>query len=118
MKLPGTPIRKYDHDGEDQDFAKWMLKMVDESPDRLAMIEVPPTESDDELDALEDATRRAFDLAKLDRPNLVIRTIPGRNVVTGERRILLELHEHRWVGGGCVNGCGEERPVDDPHPEE
>lgn len=95
-------------------FAAWMLEMVDGSPDRLAIVEVPPTDSDDELDQFEDATRRAFDLAKAQRPFLTASTISGANVATGARRILLALHEHEWVGGECVNGCRERRVVDDP----
>lgn len=107
--LPGTRIHKYDHDDDDQALADWMMGLLDTSPDRLTIIEVPPVRSDHDLDELEETTRRAFNIAKEERPNLTVKTIPGTNVMTGERRILLALHEHRWVGGECVNGCRETR---------
>lgn len=100
------------HD-DDRELAAWMLELVDESPNRLAIIELPETDPGDDLDALEDATLRAFEVAKEGRPELTAKTAMGVHASTGERRLLLFLHEHEWVGAQCIRGCGEQVESDE-----
>jgi len=35
--------------------------------------------------------------------------LPG----SGDTALVVVLHEHKWVGGRCVHGCPDTRPVDD-----
>lgn len=103
--------QRYDGTGDDADLAGWMLSLVDEAPDRLAFIQVPRT-TDEKLDVLEDKTRRAFDLARRDRPDLRVKLLPPLLELLGghspdDIALVVVLHEHLWVGGVCVRGCGE-----------
>jgi len=114
--IPGTPSHRLVDDGDEHDLAAWMLDLVDKSPDRLAFITIPrPIDTDDELDAIEQRMLAAYDLAKAERPDLGIKVVspmpelPG----SGDTALVVVLHEHRWVGGQCIHGCGEHRPVDD-----
>lgn len=105
------PTHRYDGSGEDADLAAWMLSLVDAAPDRLAFIQIPRT-TDEHLDALEDKTRRAFDLARRDRPELRVKLLPPFAELLGghsqdDIALVVVLHEHLWVGGECVRGCGE-----------
>ncbi len=120
MKLPGTPAATYQPQGDDRAFAAWLIRQVDKTPDALATIE-PVWESAGDLAEIEAATRRALALAQKERPDLTARTlspVPLNQPRPPAPRILLELHEHRFVGGECVRrGCGACREVDDPAPE-
>ncbi len=115
MKLPGTPAATYQPQGDDRAFAAWLIRQIDKTPDALAIIE-PEFETDGDLAEIEAATRRALALATAERPDLTARTlsaVPLNQPRPTPRRILLELHEHRFIGGECIRrGCGERREVD------
>jgi len=94
------------------ELAERFLTLVDASPDRLAIIKIP---DDGDIDAIEDKFRRAYDLAKRERPDLAVKLLPplelaGHRVSTGTA-LLAVIHEHRWVGGTCVNGCRDTKPA-------
>ena len=89
--------------------AAFMLRLIDESPDRLAIISVPSaaTTTDDDIDALEAVFIRECERAKADRPDLSVKAGPppaGRPDVA----MRVAVHEHQWIGGQCVRGCGDE----------
>ncbi len=112
--LPGIPVHTYTHDGDDQAFADWMLKLIDEGPDRLAVIEIEHPGSMKKIEHMEATLIRAYDIAKAERPNLSVKIMPvTHRASVGPRRAdaLVVLHEHMWVGGECVNGCGDRREV-------
>ena len=90
--------------------AAFMLRLVDESPDRLVIIEVPhwAVRTDDDVENVEAMFIREYDRAKADRPNLSVRLAPG-DADHPRAAMLVAVHEHRWVGGSCVNGCAETR---------
>jgi hypothetical protein len=90
--------------------AAWMLRLVDESPYRLAIIEVPHSavRTDDEIDALEGVFIREYDRAKAERPNLSVKLAPG-DTQHPRTAMLVAVHEHEWVAGHCVRGCDETR---------
>jgi len=116
MRFPGTPSHRLVDDGDEHDLAAWMLELIDQSPDRLAFITIPrPIDTDDELDAIEERTLAAYDLAKAERPDLAVKVIPPIPELpgSGDTALVVVLHEHRWVGGRCVNGCRDTGPVDD-----
>lgn len=67
------------------------------------------------LDEMEANLIRAYDLAKQERPNLSVKVIPSVPI-PGQGRppksdIMVVVHEHEFVGGVCVNGCTDRRPV-------
>ena len=113
--IPGEPVRTYEPDGDDRAFADWMLELIDESPDKLAMIGMRRSDVVPRVDEVEDALIRAYDLAKAERPDLGVQLLPvlfrGSDVKDGSD-VLVVLHEHKWVGGQCVNGCRDRREVD------
>lgn len=86
--------------------AAWMLNLVDKSPDRLAILEVPhaAVRTDDEIHDIEAVFIREYDRAKADRPNLAVKLTPG-DADHPNAAMLVAVHEHQWVGGRCVNGC-------------
>lgn len=90
--------------------AAFMLRLVDQSPDRLAIIEVPheAVPTDDAIDAVEAVFIREYDRAKTDRPNLSVALKAGTSQHP-TAALLVAVHEHRWVGGYCVHGCSETR---------
>lgn len=107
------PIR-YDENGDDDERAAWLLALIDESPDRLAVVPIPDC-ADEQLDALEERFIRAYDIAKLQRPGLAVKLLPaleigGRPVSAGTAALVV-IHEHKWVAGQCVNGCRDTRPL-------
>jgi hypothetical protein len=99
--------RARDNHGE---LAAMMLRLVDRSPDRLAILEVPHelVRTDAEADANEAIVRREFDRAKAERPGLVVAIKPG-NEDFPNAALLVAVHEHEWVGGRCANGCPDTR---------
>jgi hypothetical protein len=118
---PGVPIHHFDlGDYDAERCAEWMLRIVDESPDRLAILEVPPHRDDDDLDRLEGQFIAAYDVAKDARPDLSVKLLRSMDVHNGRPRdrIIVAVHEHRWVGGVCVHGCPDTRPVDGEHRSE
>lgn len=119
MSFPGVPAHRWEHHEDDDDRAAWLLRLLDASADRLALISVAEPATDAELDALEDDLIRGYDLAKSQRPSLAVQLIPsfaaGDRAV--ERGLVIVLHEHKWVGGMCVNGCRDEREVVDTDDE-
>ncbi len=112
MNPPGTPSHRMP-DGHDDDhhLKDWMLSLVDDSPDHLAWIAVPHPGTEEKLDALDERLVRVTDLAKQERPDLGMKLLPAAYVGenAGVTAIALVLHEHEWVGGGCIRGCGETR---------
>jgi hypothetical protein len=113
-----TDIRYYaGRRGDDAGFADWMLALVDQSPERTGVIEIPRA-SDEELDACEDRMRRAFAIAQRQRPRLVVTVRPATqelcNSDVADVQAVLVVHEHEWVGGLCVRGCAtreDDRPA-------
>lgn len=61
--IPGIPATPYLDIPDDAARAAWLLSVVDENADRLALSAVPRPDDDDELDELEAQMIRAFDLA-------------------------------------------------------
>jgi len=116
MRFPGPPSHRLVDEGDEHDLATWMLGLIDESPDRLALITIPrPIDTDDELDAIEERMLAAYDLAKAERPALAVKVVPPMAELpgSGDTALVVVLHEHKWVGGRCVHGCPDTRPVDD-----
>lgn len=116
--IPGRPASMFDpHEHEDTAAAR-LLTLVDEDPNRVAYVAMPHAATEPEIDAHEDAFRRAYDRAKAERPGLSVKLLHAQDVGHGPRngparsRVLVVLHEHRWVGGMCVHGCRDVRPVD------
>lgn len=108
----GDAIR-YDEHGDDNARAAWLLSLIDGSPDRLAVVPIPRTATDEQFDAMEARMIRAYELAKEERPGLAVKLLPpladllpigGRSENVA---LLMVIHEHEWVGGECVRGCGE-----------
>lgn len=109
MNLPGTPSHLLP-EGDDQIVADRLLALVDSDVDRTVMITVDDA-PDDKLDEQEARMIRVFDLAKEERPNLAVKILPAAYVGenSGVTALAVVVHEHEWVGGGCVRGCGETR---------
>ena len=103
---------RFDFNGDHEAFADWMLRVVDKSPDRMGMFPMPTVEGD-EIDALEEDCRRAYNIAKAQRRDLSVKVLHALDERDDppQSRILLVVHEHRWVGGQCVNGCPDARKV-------
>lgn len=106
------PIR-YDENGDDDERAAWMLSLIDGSPDHLAVVPIPRTQTEAQFEDIEARMIRAFDLAKAERPDLAVKFLPplaefmpmGQNA--SGTAVLLVLHEHCYVAGECVRGCGQ-----------
>ncbi len=114
MMLPGTPAHRLVDDGDEHDLAAWMLQLIDQTPDRLAFVTIPrPIDSDDELDEIEAHILAAYAIAKAERPNLGVKVVPPIAELpgSGDTAAVFILHEHRWAGGMCVNGCPDKREV-------
>jgi len=112
MKVPGTPVHHFNLDDYDPaECAAWMLRLIDDSPDKLAIIRMPPHRDDDDLQQIEDMFIAAYDIAKAARPALSIKIRSARDLHNGQPcdRIIVAIHEHQWVGGHCVYGCGDTR---------
>jgi len=106
--IPGIP---YPTGLDDDQRAAWLITICDNDPRHHgALIVMPHAETDQALDALEDEMRRALELARATGRDMGVKLAHGR---APESRILALIHEHRFVAGACVNGCGEDRPVDD-----
>ena len=117
MKPLGTPGHSFSlADPNPEHAAEWLLNIVDESPDNLAIITIPPHDNDDDLDYLEGRFIAAYDIAKSRRPNLSVKLLHAIDTRNGQPRdrILVAVHEHRWVGGHCANGCPDTRPTKRP----
>ena len=54
---------------------------------------------------------RVFDIAKEERPDLAVKILPAayKGDHAGVTALAVVIHEHEWVGGMCVRGCGETR---------
>jgi hypothetical protein len=91
-----------------------MLSLLDDGDQRFAIVEIPSSTPDHQLDMVEAAFIRAYDRAKRERPNLAVK-LEGpdhpRLKDYPNARGLIVLHEHEWVGGHCVNGCTDTRPA-------
>jgi hypothetical protein len=115
MKPFGTPVRRFDLESYDpEECAAWLLGIVDEGPDKLAIIKMPPHRDLEELDELEALFIAAYDVAKAERPNLSVKILHAADLHNGQERdrIAVAVHEHQWVGGQCVNGCPDTRKGD------
>jgi hypothetical protein len=91
------------------DVADWMLDLVDNSENRLAIVEVPYG-TEDELDVKEEIFRESYDIAKARRPNLAVKIVPPGEDFP-DAAVIVAIHEHKWVGGSCLNGCPDRRAV-------
>ena len=92
-----------------EDIAAWMLALVDDSDDHLAIVEVPRA-SEDTIDVMEAMFRAGYEIAKARRPDLAVNIVPP-NEDYPDAAVLVAVHEHRWVGGHCANGCPDTRQV-------
>jgi len=111
--IPGTPANYWPTDLDDHERAAWLIERVDEDHRHTAPILMPYAGTDEALDALEDEFGRAFEIARASGRRLGVKLLHAQDVGRGEEsRIVAIIHEHRFVGGVCVNGCGEHRPVD------
>ena len=98
-----------DNPGE---LAAWMLRLVDASPDRLAILEIPH-EALPTREATAEAERvvsREFDRAKQDSPDLAVEVRHATEEYPGAA-LLVAVHEHGWVGGRCIHGCPDQGDV-------
>ena len=114
MRPFGTPGHAFDLDNPDpEQAAAWLLNIIDESPDKLAMIQMPPHDDDDDLGYIEARFIAAYDHAKAARPNLCVKLLRSVDLHNGSPRdrIIAAVHEHHWVGGECINGCPDSRAV-------
>ena len=111
MRPFGTPARRIDFDDDPDQIAGWMLELVDESPDKLAIVTIPPHSDEDDLDALEARFISAYNIAKAQRPNLSVKLLHALETHNGmpRDRIAVAVHEHQWIGGKCVRGCPDTR---------
>jgi hypothetical protein len=101
----------FDRARENQgELAAWMLHLVDESPDKLGIIEIPHdmVRTAVEINQAEEVVSREFDRAKRDRPNLSVKITPP-TAKTPNAALLIHVHEHHWIGGHCIHGCPDER---------
>jgi hypothetical protein len=109
------PVHHFDLEDYDPDrCAEWMIDLIDESPDKLAIVKMPAHQNDDELDQLEAMFIAAYDIAKAERPNLSVKILHAVEAIRGQPRdrIAVAVHEHCWVAGLCVNGCPDTRKGD------
>jgi hypothetical protein len=109
------PIHQFSLDDYDPDqCAEWMIGLVDHSPDKLAIVKMPPHQDDDDLDQLEALFIAAYDIAKAQRPNLSVKLLRAVETIQGQPRdrVAVAVHEHCWVAGLCVNGCPDTRKGD------
>lgn len=112
MNLPGTPAHYWPTGLDDDERAAWLIATVDKDR-HTAPILMPFAGTDEELDALEDEFRRAFDLARASGRRFAVKLLPAQDADSAEERIVAIVHEHVFVGGVCVNGCSGRLPVDD-----
>ena len=100
-----------DNPGE---LAAWMLRLVDSSPNRLAVIEIPHAalRTNRQIDEAEQLVAREFDRAKQARPDLAIK-VRAPTPDYPNAALLVDVHEHQWVGGHCIHGCTDRRPTSD-----
>jgi hypothetical protein len=113
--IPGIPSHEFDlEDYDPEQCAAWMLRIVDESPDKLAILTIPPHRDEDDLDQLEEMFRNAYDIAKAERPDLSVKILYAVDLHNGQERdrVVVAVHEHKWVAGQCVNGCPDTRKGD------
>lgn len=107
----GHTAHPYIDHADDHHLKDWMLGLLDKSADKLAFITVPDPGDDAKLDAIDERLVRVYDLAKAERPDLGVKQLPA--AFAGERAAstayVMVLHEHRWIGGQCLRGCGETR---------
>ena len=101
-------------DLDDTALADWLVKAVHDQPKKTTLIAAPVFKDDAEMYAAEDDFRRAFELARKNGHALAVKFLAGIDTngpTPGADRLGIFLHEHRWVGGECVNGFGETREV-------
>lgn len=111
--IPGTAAHYWPSDLDDDERAAWLIERVDEDRRHVAPILMPYADSDEALDAIEDEFRRAFDLVRASGRRLGVKLLAAQDADSAESRIVAVVHEHRFVGGVCVNGCPARVPVDD-----
>ena len=115
--LPGVPGHRYPEGLDDDERAAWLIDLVDRDQRHQALIVMPHAETDEALDALEDEMRSAFEIARASGRDMGVKLAHGQDIHGDRRepesRILALVHQHQFVGGACVHGCGEQRPVDD-----
>lgn len=115
-----------DESHTDDERAAWMLKLVDDGPHRLANLTIPcPGDLEDlaEVGRMIERTAHALILAKRQRPDLAVTLLPPDDPAVTlsvdaawPLLLVVQIHEHEWVGGACIRGCGE-RSVDGEPPE-
>jgi len=111
---PGVPGHYWPTNLDDHERAAWLIDVVDSDPRRhTAPIIMPFADTDEALDALEDEFVRAFEIARAGGRRFGVKLLHAQDVGRGEEsRIVAVVHEHRFVGGVCVNGCSDVEPVD------
>lgn len=115
MTMPGIPAAMFDDTADTDHAAQWLLDRIDASPDRLAFIGLRITDdaTDDANQHVEDQFAAAYHRALAERGNLGHKLLCARDVIDGQdraKRIIIVVHEHQWIGGQCIRGCGETRP--------
>lgn len=105
--IPFTPVHSFEGDSDPVALADQMLALLDESLDRLAIFALPidNTSTTDRVEEWEDRIRAAYDVAKRRRPELAVRWHYRRLGSASSPQMVVELHEHEWIGGVCVNNC-------------
>jgi hypothetical protein len=89
--------------------AAFLVRLMDRSPNRLAILEIPPAAVlNDQVDEVEEVVRREYGRAKLDRPDLGLSLAPA-TADYPDTALLVAVHEHHWIGGRCVHGCSKQR---------
>jgi hypothetical protein len=113
--IPGQPIHTYEGDLDDEHALKeWIFALIDESPDRLAIVGIPDPGDDREVDRIDDLLANMWEVAKAERPDLGFKMLSAVLHATSgppTRGAALVVHEHCWVGGHCTNGCRDTRSV-------
>ena len=115
--IPGRAAHYWPTDLDDDERAEWLIARVDEDHRHVAPILMPHADTDEALDAIEDEFVRAYDLARAGGRRFGVKLLHGQHVNSAESRIVAIVHEHKFVGGVCVNGCADREPVDDDHAE-
>lgn len=113
--IPFTPSRRFDGDSDPVALADQLLALLDESPHRRALLEMPldHTSPDELVDGYEERISTAYEIAKARRPDLVVRLHYAKLTPSSPPRLLVEIHEHKWIDGACVRHCGKTRETPD-----
>lgn len=111
MTIPDIPAHPLP-EGDDDVIARRLLALVDANPARTVIVTVDDA-PDDEVDEHEARMSRVFDIARDERPELAVKILPAgyKGDHCGVTALAVVIHEHEFVGGACVHGCGQTRDV-------